>query len=78
MLDAMTGFKRAWVAALSGIAAQLDALKTQSAPVWMFSHSGDYASVVRAMLTAIPAASSVFCTAVMFAGDESVRWLAGE
>ena len=55
---------------LSGIADGAEALAAKSARAWVFTASGDAATMMKALLTDIPAASSVYSAAIMLTGSD--------
>ena len=67
--DALTSFSAARDSALAGINDALNGLKGKSAKAWVFTGSGSLNTLATEMLRDIPAASSVYCVAVMFVGE---------
>jgi hypothetical protein len=69
MADALASFSKARESALAGINDALNGLKGKNADAWVFTGSGSLNTLATAMLRDIPAASSVYCVAVMFVGE---------
>lgn len=69
MADALASFSNARDSALASINEALDGLKGKSADAWVFTGSGSLNTTATEMLRDIPAASSVYCVAVMFVGE---------
>ena len=63
-------FKAQRTELLSGIANAAGALAAKSASAWVFTASGDAATITKALLTDIPAASSVYSAALMLTGAD--------
>lgn len=63
-------FKAQRTELLSGIANAAGALAAKSASAWVFTASGDAATITKALLTDIPAASSVYSAALMLTGSD--------
>lgn len=69
MADALDSFRKARDTALASINEALDGLKRKSADAWVFTGTGSLNTAATEMLRDIPAASSVYCVAVMFVGE---------
>ncbi|ENK1841802.1 hypothetical protein ACOSP8_004007 [Enterobacter hormaechei] len=66
----LTDFTAQRAGLLSGIAEAAEKLAGKSARAWVFTASGSGGALVRALLTDIPAASSIYSAAIMLVGSD--------
>lgn len=74
LTDTLKNFNKARDSALASINDALDGLKGKSADAWVFTGTGSLNTLATELQQGIPAASSVYCVAVMFVGElEALR-----